>query len=427
VSDIRFNTASSTTDEITFPLLHDVCRDILSAKQHLAEIVEKVYLDFLKQFGNEYYSYLEYLSSYIAKFDLLITKVYLAKTYNYCRPTIAPNICETASNGNNDPPNASYVIVAGLRHCLIEHIQQNEIYVSNDIHLGGNSGCSGVLLYGTNAVGKTSFIRALGIAIILAQSGMFVPATDIVYFPYTAIFSRILGNDNLFKGLSTFAVEMTELRIIMKMADENSLVLGDELCSGTETESALSIFVAGLMKLNEKSSSYIFATHFHEIVNYEEIESLSKLAMKHMAVIYDREKDCLIYDRKLKDGSGPKIYGLEVCKSLYLDQDFLDLAYSIRNKYYPDSRGELSSPTSVYNADKIRSKCEICNLEIGEEIHHLNPQKNADVNGFIGTFHKNHKANLASVCQACHDKIHESKQTVMRKKKTTKGFFLASP
>jgi DNA mismatch repair protein MutS len=307
-----------------------------------------------------------------------------------------------------------------LRHCLIEHIQQNEIYVTNDLTLGADE--KGILLFGTNAVGKTSLIRALCVSIIMAQSGMFVPSSKFVYKPYTAIFSRILGNDNLFKGLSTFAVEMTELRIILKMADENSLILGDELCSGTETESALSIFVAGLMKLSEKGSSHIFATHFHEIVTYSEIEALAKLSMKHMSVTYDRENDCLVYDRKLKDGSGPKIYGLEVCKSLYLEQEFLDLAYSIRNKYYPDSRGDLSSPTTIYNANKIRGKCEMCGLKLGEETHHLSPQQNADVNGFIGSFHKNHRANLASVCEECHDKLHGSNEKTASRKKTTRGY-----
>jgi len=120
----------------------------------------------------------------------------------------------------------------------------------------------GMLLYGTNAVGKTSLIRALGIAVIMAQCGMYVPCSKFVYKPYTAIYSRILGNDNLFKGLSTFAVEMSELRIILKMADDNSLVLGDEVCSGTETESALSIFVAALMQLHTKQVSFIFCNTF---------------------------------------------------------------------------------------------------------------------------------------------------------------------
>jgi DNA mismatch repair protein MutS len=278
-------------------------------------------------------------------------------------------------------------------------------------------------------VGKTSLIRALGISVILAQAGMFVPCSRFVYKPYTAIYSRILSNDNLFKGLSTFAVEMSELRVLLKMSDENSLILGDELCSGTESESALSIFVAGLMKLCQKNASFIFATHFHEIAEYNEILDRPEIVMKHLAVTYDRANDCLIYDRKLKEGSGPRTYGLEVCKSLYLDEEFLELAYSIRNKYYPEGGGELSKKTTVYNAKKVRGMCEICNKRMGEEIHHLSPQKDADDNGFIGSFHKNHKANLASVCEECHNNEHkEEKETGKErrvvKKKTSKGYQL---
>ena len=74
----------------------------------------------------------------------------------------------------------------------------------------------------------------------MAQAGLFVPCEKFEYYPYKNIFSRILGNDNLFKGLSTFAVEMSELRHILRYTDENSLILGDELCSGTEIESAIS-------------------------------------------------------------------------------------------------------------------------------------------------------------------------------------------
>jgi len=257
----------------------------------------------------------------------------------------------------------------------------------------------------------------------MAQSGMYVPCSKFIYKPYTAIYSRILGNDNIFKGLSTFAVEMSELRIILKMADKNSLILGDELCSGTETESALSIFVAGLMELAKKHCSFIFATHFHEILKFEEITNLKNVVTKHMAVTYDRENDYLIYDRKLRDGSGPRIYGLEVCKSLYLDDDFLESAYFLRNKYYPESRGDLSSPSSVYNSKKIKGiLCEKCGKNKGEEIHHLQQQKDANENGFIGSFHKNHPANLEFLCQSCHDEIHSEKgKRLAIRKKTTKG------
>jgi DNA mismatch repair protein MutS len=409
VKDVKFVKGSGANVEIEFPLLDQVCKNMLVCKEKMAILINRAYLQVLDEFEKEYYKKIECLSEYISKVDALQAKVYIAKQYNYCRPEIV------------DGAKKSFVNAKGLRHCLIEHLQQNELYVTNDVILGTNE-LDGILLYGTNAVGKTSLIRALGISLIMAQSGMFVPCSDFSYKPYQAIFSRILGNDNIFKGLSTFAVEMTELRMILKMADENSLILGDELCSGTETESALSIFVAGLMNLHSKQSSFIFATHFHEIVTYDEIVALNRLMMKHMEVHYDREADCLVYDRKLRDGSGPKIYGLEVCKSLYLDQDFLDAAYAIRNKYYPETQGILShNITTRYNSLKIKGMCEICGSKMGEEIHHLNPQKNADVNGFIGSFHKNHVANLATVCEVCHDKIHSDTEQ-LAKKKTTKGY-----
>jgi DNA mismatch repair protein MutS len=302
---------------------------------------------------------------------------------------------------------------------LIEHIQQNEIYVPNNVDLGID--VNGFLLYGTNAVGKTSLIRALGVAIIMAQAGLFVPCSSFLFKPYTAIFSRIIGNDNLFKGLSTFAVEMSELRVILKMADDRSLVLGDELCSGTETESALSIFVSGIQHLSTKQSNFIFATHFHEIVGFDEIKDIPTLALKHMSVVYDRELDALIYDRRLLNGPGNRMYGLEVCKSLHLEDAFLENAYAIRSKYF--AKSELDHVASNYNKSKIRGRCEICKCAIGEETHHLSPQGAADKNGFIGTFHKNHPANLMSVCSKCHDAEHskETKTTIIRKK-TTKGY-----
>ena len=76
------------------------------------------------------------------------------------------------------------------------------------------------------------------VRLIVLVASLFVPCTKFVYKPYKSIFTRILGNDNLFKGLSTFAVEMSELRTILNNSTADSLILGDELCSGTETTSA---------------------------------------------------------------------------------------------------------------------------------------------------------------------------------------------
>ena len=410
-SDVTFTgSGSANIDKISFPLLESVTGDMFRLKDDIAKVVGEVYGEFLENLELNWFESIEKISKYIANMDVLQSKAYIARTYNYCRPEI-----DAVSS-------KSHARAYGIRHCLIEHIQTNELYVANDIHIGCDTQ-DGMLLYGTNAVGKTSLIRALGIAVVLAQCGMYVPCSRFVYKPYTAIYSRILGNDDLFKGLSTFAVEMSELRVILKMADQNSLVLGDEVCSGTETESALSIFVSALLNLTAKGSSFIFATHFHEIVKYDEVKQLASMVLCHMAVTYDRERDCLIYDRKLAAGPGDRMYGLEVCKSLYLEDAFLAQAYAIRNKYFPENRGELSNKSTTYNGKKVRGICEMCKSEIAEETHHMSPQKDASPDGHIGTFHKNHKANLLAVCEKCHDSIHAA-ETVLVRKKTTKGYIV---
>jgi len=409
LSDVKFNSVSTSADEISIPVLDSITRSIYKLNDEIDEKITIVYNQILTNLENIWYSNIDVLGKYVARADVIQSKAYVAKTYNYCKPVIQP-----------DAPK-SFVDADDLRHCLIEHIQTNELYVTNDLHIGCKSR-DGILLYGTNAVGKTSLIRALGISVILAQCGMYVPCSRFVYKPYTAIYSRILGNDNLFKGLSTFAVEMSELRVILKMADCNSLVLGDEVCSGTETESALSIFVTALMQLHEKKVSFVFATHFHEIIKFDEVKQLDTMVLAHMTVTFDRENDCLIYDRKLKMGPGNRMYGLEVCKSLYLEEEFLTKAYEIRNKYFPENRGELAHNTAVYNAKKVRGFCEMCKEELAEETHHIFQQKDATEDGFIGSFHKNHPANLMSVCENCHDKIHAEPVEQLVRKKTTKGY-----
>ena len=101
---------------------------------------------------------------------------------------------------------------------------------------------------------------------------------------------------------------------------------------GTETSSAVSIFASAIIKLNEKNSSFIFATHFHELTKMDEIINLEGVIMQHMSVHYDRTLDALVYDRKLKIGSGNSMYGLEVCKSLNMPKDFLELARNLEVK-----------------------------------------------------------------------------------------------
>ena len=412
-NQFEFVKQSAANSFIQDEQIRQLCKTISQIKISLKDDITQVFHQLVQTFGENYQQMYERIIQFVTIVDVIVAKASLAHKYNYCRPKL-----------QIDSEN-SFVNAKNLRHCLIEYLQKNENYVTNDICLGS----SGILLYGTNAVGKTSLIRALGISVIMAQSGLFVPCTEFVYKPYRSLFTRILGNDNLFKGLSTFAVEMSELRTILRMTNENSLVLGDELCSGTENLSAISIFVAGIQHLERSKSSFIFATHMHEITNYEEICGLSStVALKHMSVIYDKEKDILIYDRKLKDGPGNNMYGLEVCKSLNLPADFIEAAYHIREKYQPDFKSPLSFKRSHFNAQKIVGLCEKCGEEIGTEVHHLQHQKRANEKGIIengddSSFHKNKLANLFTLCESCHQEMHRSKKQ-HKKVKTSKGYQL---
>lgn len=417
MKDIKFVKGTASCNKIDSPTLKDLSSSMKNYEDAITKESIKTYSDFLEDLEKEVFDDIEIIVKYIMRMDLLQCKVYNADKYNYCCPVI------------EDAPK-SFVNAKDMRHCLIEQIQQNETYVPNDVSIGMGSdnneeSLNGILLYGTNAVGKTSYIRALGICTILAQCGMFVPCSDFKYKPYKSVFSRIIGNDNLFRGLSTFAVEISELSVILNMADENSLILGDELCSGTEYQSAISIFISGLKHMNKMNSSFILATHFHDLVKYDEIKDLKCFAPKHMEVFYNPERDCLVYDRKLKDGEGNNNYGLEVCKSIHLRNDVLADAFSFRNKYFAETAGILSYNTSRYNQKKIKGMCEKCGIEIATEVHHILQQKDANDKGYIGSVHKNHKANLLNVCESCHhEEHHSSENKITRKMKTSTGEYI---
>lgn len=403
--------SSKTESIITSPQIKEIMGNISVALDKIIIAITSFYRELLYEMI-AYCDSIDVIISYVESIDVLQNKAYIASKYNYCRPKI------------QEDADKSFCDFTAIRHPLIEHIQLNELYVTNDLSIGKEeSNFDGMLLYGTNAVGKTSLIRSVGISVVMAQAGLYVPCASFTFFPYDYIFTRILGNDNLFKGLSTFAVEMCELRTILKMATKNSIILGDELCSGTESNSALSIFTAGLESLSAKKSTFIFATHFHEIAGYDEITNLSKIKMMHMSVVYNSANDCLEYNRKLQAGPGTSMYGLEVCKSLGLPAEFTERAHNIRLKYNPGASGALSQKKSNYNAKKVRGLCEMCNVKQGVDIHHLQYKSRADnETGYIGGFNKNHAANLANVCKDCHDTIHRENGEYI-KTKTTKGIY----
>jgi DNA mismatch repair protein MutS len=405
LADLEYMTLGSNKKDllITNAQIRSLVTDNHTSKEALQQEILLEFNKYVTAFGEQFDTALSDIAQYVTALDLMQCKCYTAHKYNYCKPVLRMT------------NKTAFVDFQGLRHPLIEHLQTKELYVTNDLKLGtdtnddANDNMKGILLYGTNAVGKTSFIKSVGIAVIMAQAGLYVPCQSFVYKPYTYIFTRILGNDNIFKGLSTFAVEMSELRTILNLADENSLVLGDELCAGTESDSALSIFATGLETLHHKNCTFLFATHFHEIVQYEEIAALSRLKFMHMTVQYDQGKNVLVYDRKLKAGPGDSMYGLEVCKALHLPSEFLQRAHDLRMKYNKKQQNVLAASGSHYNAKKLQGNCELCHSRVASEVHHLQHQRSAqESNGYIKTFHKNHQANLLNICESCHHALHKS-------------------
>ena len=306
--DFKIKTLTNSV-KITGDVIDALSEKILAIDAKIINFTTKLYLKKLEEI-EEKFDFLEEFATEIAKIDVAISSAKVAKERNYHRPKISSKKAEFKN----------------LRHPLIEANQENGIYVPNDVNFNKYSG---MLLYGINSSGKSSLMKSVGIAVFLAQGGFFVPA-EMEYKPYKAIFTRIEAKDNLAKGLSTFAVEMLELKNIFNRANKDSLVLGDEIAHGTETLSALSIVASAVIKLAKKDINFVFATHLHQLMDLEEIKSLKNVVAKHLEVYFDGEK--LIYDRKLKDGSGSSVYGLEFAKSIYMDKEFLKTAEEIRKK-----------------------------------------------------------------------------------------------
>ena len=388
-SDIRIVSLSSTADELVFPQLQQITQSLLYHKELIKTWTQQTYMNILQEMEESWYDKLRGWSADIAQLDVFLNKAYLAQENKWC----APQLVESP---------ASRVSCRTLRHPLIEQLQTHTIYVPNDVSLDQN----GILLTGYNGIGKTSLIRALGIAVLMAQSGFYVPCSSFQLTPFRSIYCNIEKNDNLFQNLSTFQLEMSELRVILKHADEHSLVLGDELLNSTELQSGLSLMVATLITLCQKRTSFVIATHLNQLTHYHEINALTNLRMMHMSVQYDHERQQLVYDRRLQEGFGSISYGLEVARSLYMEPAFLELSFSLRNKYFPEQKGILSQKTSSYSSKKLKGMCERCQKIMGSEIHHVLEQHLADAQGYIEHVYQHHPANLMNVCETCHREFH---------------------
>ena len=370
--------------------------DVLSGKLNILTnniriLVKKKYLEKIQYFEKTYGKLFMYLVKKIAEIDVTVSSAHVSTIYSYKRP----NIKEF---------HRSFVNIKGIRHPIIERIQDDTEYITNDFKLGKDQ--YGTLLYGLNSSGKSSLLRAIGANIILAQSGLFVSASNFSYYPFTKLLTKISSTDNLFKGQSTFVVEMCELKDILTKSDKNTMVLCDELTAGTETESATGIVASAISYLLEKNSNLIFTTHLHGIMKFPEIVENEKLNIFHFKILIEDQN--LIYKRVLEHGSGDSKYGIEIANALGLDRQFIKNAFKFRKQFEDRTINILESKKSRYNSKKIVDQCERCGSKESLHTHHKNEQNTSDENGIITHFHKNIKHNLEILCEKCHIKHHNS-------------------
>lgn len=394
-SDIASSKHRQNMLRVFTPELEEKNVRYLELRDTLKERVVELFAKHCKDMLDERVDDIRSIVEFVQKIDYVTNNAYNALRMGLNKPTIV---------NSEDRRQESFVSAKGLRHPIIEHVQKEIQYIPNDITLDPIN--RGMILYGINAAGKSSLMKSVGISIVMAQSGMFVASQEYTYHPYESVFTRILSHDNIYKHQSTFTVEMSELRTILQTANHRSLVLGDELCSGTESVSAISLVTAGIIHLADKQSSFLFATHLHELSKLDEIKDLKSVRIKHLSVEYNRETKQIVYDRVLKDGSGDTLYGLEVCQSLDLDPTFLGKANDVRRKLMDMSKEIVISDRSHYNTRVIKDECHVCQRK-ADDVHHIVHQANADSNGIIeGTYHKNNLFNLVPLCKACHDATH---------------------
>ena len=329
---------------------------------------------------------------WIGAVDTTLSLAHTAQKYNWCKPSIGTSLG-----------------IEGLRHPILECANTRAEYIKHNVELDDLK--NGWLIYGVNASGKSSLMKATGVAVILAQAGSFVPATSMSIRPYDAAFSRIWTHDNIWAGLSSFAVEVSELSEILRLSTASSLVLGDEVCSGTESSSATALVASTIEYLEKKGTHFMFATHLHDLLKIKGFPRPG-VSVWHLRVITQLDGK-LIYDRTLQPGPGSSTYGLEVAKAMGLPFELIERAHEIRRNLEGTTTIQ-DAPKSSYNAAIQRQACEVCKNPISSqlEVHHIEEQAKGG---------SNQLRNLIVVCESCHDKHHNGTIQITPLTQTSEG------
>ena len=310
---IRKQTLVSSERYIT-PDLKEYEEKILSADEKIDAIESRLFGELCSQILSQA-SVLQKNASVLSRFDVLSTFSSVAKAHKYIRPILN---------------NKGSLKIRGGRHPVVEQlIPATERFIPNDLDIDTKK-IQIQLITGPNMAGKSTYLRQIGLIVLMAQVGSFVPAESSEIGMVDKLFTRVGASDNLAGGESTFLVEMNEAANILNNATNKSLILLDEIGRGTATYDGLSLAWAITEHLHntvDVAARTLFATHYHELTDLE--DSLVRLENHHIAVKEFGNK--IVFLRQILPGPGDKSYGINVAQMAGLPKQVIKRASEILN------------------------------------------------------------------------------------------------
>ena len=353
---IRKQTLANCERFIT-PLLKEKEDLILSAEEKIISLEYELFID-VRNKVKKFIPKLQKVAKAISEIDVLQSFAYVSEKYGYVRPTITLD--------------HSLKLIES-RHPVVERVIKDE-YVPNDIVM--DNGTYTLLITGPNMAGKSTYMRQLGIIVIMSQIGCFVPAKEAKIPVFDQIFTRIGASDDLVSGESTFMVEMIEATNAINNATKNSLILFDELGRGTATYDGMSLAQAILEYTNNNiGCKTLFSTHYHELTKLE--KELKHLKNKHVSATETEDGENLIFLHKVKDGSVDKSYGINVAKLAGLPSEVITRASEILITYEDKDKEKqnISIQTSLPLEFIVNKKSEVEEIIRNTNILELTPLK----------------------------------------------------
>ncbi|MFO7754270.1 MAG: DNA mismatch repair protein MutS [Desulfobacteraceae bacterium] len=276
--------------------MKEVESKILNAQERRAALEYEIFCGIRDKIGRTTRSLLK-AASFLARVDVLLSFAGAARENSYTRPSINTGAAIRIREG---------------RHPVVEKMIEGERYVPNSIEMD-NTENQILLITGPNMAGKSTVLRQVALTSVMAQMGSFVPAGEASICILDRIFTRVGALDNLSQGQSTFMVEMEETANIVNNANENSLVILDEIGRGTSTYDGMSIAWAvaeHLHDINGKGVKTLFATHYHELIKLGDMLP----RVKNFNIAVKEFNDNIVFLRTLVRGGTNKSYGIQVAR-----------------------------------------------------------------------------------------------------------------